>query len=291
MAAPAPQNLVFHNPNNLFKLKLPNTSVESFAIVARPMASAMAFPLIRGALGRVLCARSLSTAAARPAASDPVAFLGLGAMGHPMAANLGNGDRKGGVFVWNRTRSVAEEHAEKHGSRILEDDLAGLATTRAVFLCMPTSKEVEDTMRIAAPYLRPGTIVVDCTSGHPQQTQAIAAWLKKDCDVDFVDCAVSGGPFGARKGTLAAFVGCDDAEVMKSIVPDLETFAGHIVHLGPAGAGHAVKAINNAMNVSNLLCATEGAFGGPNPAARPARSSPLGLRAAPARSTSLEASA
>lgn len=46
---------------------------------------------------------------------------------------------------------------------------------------------------------------------------------------------------GARKGTLAAFVGCDDADLVRRMVPDLETFAQHIVHLGPVSSGHAVK--------------------------------------------------
>ena len=88
--------------------------------------------------------------------------------------------------------------------------------------------------------------------------EKIAKWLKADHDVEFLDCAVSGGPGGARKGTLASFVGGNDDATVKQMVPIIETFSQHIVHLGPVGAGHAVKAINNAMNVSNLLCATEG---------------------------------
>ncbi len=76
--------------------------------------------------------------------------------------------------------------------------------------------------------------------------------------MEFLDCAVSGGPGGARKGTVSSFVGGDDHETVKRIVPLIETFSQHIVHLGPVGAGHAVKAINNALNVTNLLTATEG---------------------------------
>jgi len=101
-------------------------------------------------------------------------------------------------------------------------------------------------------------VVVNCTSGHPQHTIKIAKWLKEEHDIDFLDCAVSGGPGGARKGTLASFVGGDSDDIVKDMVPLIETFSQHIVHLGPVGAGHAVKAINNAMNVSNLLCAVEG---------------------------------
>lgn len=112
-------------------------------------------------------------------------------------------------------------------------------------------------LRRAAPMLAAGSTVIDCTSGHPKSTQRIADWLKEDHGVHMLDCAVSGGPRGARAGTVAAFVG-GDAAVVKEHVPDIETFSANIVHLGPVGAGHAVKAINNALNVSNLLTATEG---------------------------------
>ena len=80
-------------------------------------------------------------------------------------------------------------------------------------------------MKKASPKLRPGTVVVDCTSGHPQHTQKIAKWLKADHDVEFLDCAVSGGPGGARKGTLASFVGGNDDATVKQMVPIIETFS------------------------------------------------------------------
>ena len=197
---------------------------------------------------RTMCSSSADAA---------TAFIGLGAMGYPMATNLVSGRSKD-VQVWNRSRSVAEKHAAAHGSRVMDDSFAGLAEVDSVFLCLPTSSEVEQVMRRAAPHMKPGAVVVDCTSGHPQETQAIGKWLRDDHQVSLLDCAVSGGPGGAAKGTLASFVGCDDVAVVKRMVPDIETFSAHIVHLGPVGAGHAVKAINNAMNVSNLLCAAEG---------------------------------
>jgi len=197
----------------------------------------------------------MGTASGDGQASRPSAWLGLGAMGYPMAGNL---TARSEVMVWNRNREVSERHAASFGTTVLDDDFAGLENCGSIFLCVPTSVEVEDLMRKASPRLSPGTVIVDCTSGHPQQTIKIAKWLKEDHDVEFLDCAVSGGPGGARKGTLASFVGGDDAETVKRMVPIIETFSQHIVHLGPVGAGHAVKAINNAMNVSNLLCATEG---------------------------------
>merc|ERR1712203_910690 len=58
--------------------------------------------------------------------------------------------------------------------------------------------------------------------------------------------------------TVAGFIGCDDDGVVKAVKPDVGSFARKIVHLGPAGCGHAVKSINNVLNTSNMLCAMEG---------------------------------
>ncbi len=221
---------------------------------------------------------SSAAAAAAAAAADGVlpvgclAFLGLGAMGYPMAGNLRRrrAPNVGGpppsssdvcaseVLVWNRTRAVAERHAREHGTRVLGDDFAQLAQANVVFMCMPTSDEVRATLERAAPRMQRGAVVVDCTSGHPNRSREMADWLLADHGVTFMDCAVSGGPQGAAKATVAAFVGCDSDDVVAAVVRDVGAFARNIVHLGPASAGHATKAINNVMNVSNMMVATEG---------------------------------
>merc|ERR1719262_2002459 len=72
-----------------------------------------------------------------------------------------------------------------------------------------------------------------------------------------MDCPISGGPGGASKGSLAAMLG-GHQEAVPIVLPHISAFASHPVYLGPTGSGHAVKAINNACNVSNLLCLHEG---------------------------------
>merc|ERR1719238_1539839 len=109
-----------------------------------------------------------------------------------------------------------------------------------------------------APHLKPDCVLVDCSSGHPITTRKIGEWLASARpDIQYMDCPVSGGPGGASKGTLAAFVG-GDRDASEGILRHIQAFATNIVYLGPVGAGHAVKAINNACNVSNLLCLHEG---------------------------------
>ena len=192
--------------------------------------------------------------------TDPVAFLGLGAMGYNMAGNMAKNTDN--MLVWNRTRSVAERHAKEHGTNVMNLDTDGslpqLGDVRAVFMCLPTSDEVDLVLKQTSHHLRPGTIVVDCTSGNPKQSRDICDRLMQDHGVHFVDCAVSGGPAGAGEGTLGAFIGADEEKTYLNVEEDIRCFAKKLVHLGPASSGHATKAINNVLNVTNLLCCAEG---------------------------------
>ena len=187
------------------------------------------------------------------------AFLGLGAMGYPMAANIRSKASDGKeVMVWNRTRRVIENHVSEHQTTPIDDSFAELSKARTTFLCLPTSKEVKSTLQMAAPKMQPGSVVVDCTSGDPTTSRWIANWLLSEYRIHFVDCAVSGGPAGAAKGTVAAFVGCDNETIFEQTRELISTFARKIVYLGPASSGHATKSVNNVLNVSNLCVAAEG---------------------------------
>jgi 3-hydroxyisobutyrate dehydrogenase len=73
----------------------------------------------------------------------------------------------------------------------------------------------------------------------------------------FADAPVSGGVSGAEAGTLTVMVGCD-AETFERARPILSAFGKRIEHLGPVGAGHAMKAVNNALLAVNLIAAGEG---------------------------------
>ncbi len=120
--------------------------------------------------------------------------------------------------------------------------LAETAQAPVLFLCLPTSEEVGAVLR-AAP-LRPGSVVVDCTSGDPSVSAELAAMLAAS-GVAWLDAPVSGGVSGAEAGTLTAMVGGDPA-VLARVRPLVATFASNIVHAGAQpGAGHALKAVNN----------------------------------------------
>jgi len=128
-----------------------------------------------------------------------------------------------------------------------------------VFSCLPNSnhvREIVDTL-----LKQKGTLVnvkywVDTTSGNPGESQRIASDLKSQ-DVIFLDCAVSGGPAGAIAGTLTAMVGGDKV-AFSEVENIISSFAKNIVHLGPSGAGHAVKAVNNTLLAANICSVSEG---------------------------------
>ncbi len=181
-----------------------------------------------------------------------VAFAGLGAMGGPMAGHLA------GVFetrVWNRTLSRAERHAREHGS-ILVSDPAELADADVVCTCLPTDVEVAALARTLGPALSPGTVWLDHTSGDPRGSRDVAAELASR-DVDYLDAPLSGGTDGAEQARLTVMVGGDEV-VLEQVRPVLDVVAARVVHVGPVGAGMAVKAVNNGLLATSLWAAAEG---------------------------------
>lgn len=181
---------------------------------------------------------------------DKVAFLGLGAMGYPMAAHLA---RRFPTLVWNRTFEKALRHQAEFGSKAVP--LEEVAEARVIFTCLPTTKEVVEVAERLLPHLRPGTFFVDATSGEPEGSRRLAARLLEQ-GVVYLDAPVSGGTVGAERGTLTVMMGGPE-EAVEAVRPYL-AYAGKVVHVGPVGAGHAVKAINNALLAVNLWAAGEG---------------------------------
>lgn len=186
-----------------------------------------------------------------------VAFLGLGAMGRPMAAHLARPPFE--LAVWNRTASVAAELAAAHGARHAASAADAVRDAEVAVTCLPLSRDVEALLDgpgglLAA--MRPGATLVDCTSGDPAGSRRIAARCAAH-GVGFLDAPVSGGVAGAEKGTLTVMVG-GDAAVLDRVRPVLAAFGRKIVHCGAVGAGDAVKAVNNALLAVSLWSTLEG---------------------------------
>lgn len=186
-----------------------------------------------------------------------VAFLGLGAIGRPMASHLARDPFR--LTVWNRTAERAASFAAEHGVRAAASPLEAAQDADVVVTCLPTSRDVEAVLEGALGLLgglRAGSVLVDCTSGDPGISRRIADLLEAR-GVGFVDAPVSGGTTGAERGTLTVMCG-GDAQTVARVRPVLEAFGERIVHCGAVGAGHAVKAVNNALLAVNLAVAGEG---------------------------------
>jgi len=185
------------------------------------------------------------------------AFLGLGAIGRPMAARIVAAGMP--LLVWNRTTEHAETFAREHKARQAKSPADAVAGADVVVTCLSTSPDVYSLLdgpdgMLAG--IQTGSIVVDCTSGDPGTSRRIAQRLA-DRGAEFIDAPVSGGVSGAEKGTLTVMVG-GDAAVLERARPVIEAFGQKIVHCGGIGAGDTVKAVNQAFLAIHLLSAAEG---------------------------------
>ncbi|GEM86555.1 NAD(P)-dependent oxidoreductase [Meiothermus granaticius] len=180
-----------------------------------------------------------------------VAFIGLGAMGYPLAGHLA---KRFETWVYNRTPAKAEAHAAEFGSHAVS--LRETAQADLIFTCVPVSRDVDELARRLLPDLRPNTLWVDHTSGEPTLARETAALLATR-GVTYLDAPLSGGVIGAQNAKATVMVGGDPAafEQAKGV---METYAAKIVHVGPLGSGHAVKAVNNALLAVNLWALSEG---------------------------------
>ncbi len=184
------------------------------------------------------------------------AFLGLGAIGAPMAAHIAKSSFD--LAVWNRTSAKAEAFLGEFGGELASTPAAAANGAEIVVTCLTSSREVEEiiggTNGLEAG-MQPGSTLVDCTSGDPGTSQRIAERLAKK-GISFVDAPVSGGVKGAVAGTLTVMCG-GSIEDIERARPVLETFGGKIVRCGDVGAGDAVKAINQALLAVHIWSAGE----------------------------------
>ena len=156
-----------------------------------------------------------------------VAFLGLGAIGAPMARHLAP---QYTLSVWNRTASRATDFARENNARAATSPADAVRGAAIAITCLPTSREVESLLDgedgMLGAFDR-GATLVDCTSGDPATSRRIAARLAER-GVGFVDAPVSGGVSGAVKGILTIMCGGDEATMARAR-PILEAFGEKIV--------------------------------------------------------------
>jgi len=170
-------------------------------------------------------------------------FVGLGAMGSPMAGHL----KRAGLLVGvsNRTAAKARAFAQEHAVAA-PDSLAALAALcNVVVLCVSADADVLGAVREIAAAAKPGMIVVDNSTVSPETAKQAHAQMQA-AGGDFVDAPVSGGVEGAKNGKLSVMAG-GDAATLERVRPVLDAYAVRVGHMGPVGAGQSTKAVNQVL--------------------------------------------
>ncbi|GLS23755.1 2-hydroxy-3-oxopropionate reductase [Labrys miyagiensis] len=175
---------------------------------------------------------------------ETVGFIGLGFMGHGMAKNI---VEKGYplTIMGHRNRAPIEDLVARGAREVATPREVG-ANSTIVFLCVTGSREVEALVRgpdgLKAG-LKPGSVVVDCSTSDPTSSAAIAAELA-EAGIEFADAPLGRTPKEAWEGTLDTMVGAGDA-LFERLKPVLSTWAGRVIHMGGTGDGHRMKLLNN----------------------------------------------
>ncbi len=176
-------------------------------------------------------------------AQTPVAFLGLGVMGGPMAGHLAAAGYP--VTVYNRTAAKAEAWAEKHGGSSAPTPAAAASGAAIVFSCVGNDDDLRS-ITIAADgafdAMGADTIFVDNTTASADVARELAA-SASERGFHFLDAPVSGGQAGAENGQLTVMVGGDPAAFERARAA-MDSYAKAVTLMGPAGAGQLTKMVN-----------------------------------------------
>lgn len=172
-----------------------------------------------------------------------IAFIGLGNMGGPMAANLLKAGHELQVFDLSE---AAVQAAVAAGARAADSAAAAVAGAQVVVSMLPASRHVEGLYLGVSGILaaiEPGALIVDCSTIAPASAQNVAAAARAR-GLAMLDAPVSGGTAGAAAGTLTFIVG-GDADVLERARPLLQAMGRNIFHVGASGAGQVAKLCNN----------------------------------------------
>ena len=193
-------------------------------------------------------------------APPPTAFLGLGALGVPMAANLWRAGYP--MRLWNRSPGRAALVGE--GAKQALSAADAVAGAQIVCLCLSDDAAVEAVLLTPGPAassgaaleaLSPGALVVDFSTIAPATSQRLAALLATR-GIGYIDAPVTGGTEGARSGCLSVLVG-GAPEHLARARPLLEVVGGRISHFGDVGAGQQAKAVNQVLVAGSYAAVAE----------------------------------
>ena len=184
-----------------------------------------------------------------------IGFLGLGQMGRPMVRNL----LRAGFSVtgFDPQPQAAESLQGEAGFTPASSAAQAAQGVDVLILMLPSSPVIDDLLwkQGLAQSMKAGQLILDMSSSDPVCSRDNAAQLSQ-LGIHFVDAPVSGGVKRAVDGSLAIMMGGEAVDI-ETVRPVLQAMGKTLVHVGSAGAGHAVKALNNYVSASGLLAVCE----------------------------------
>ncbi len=183
-----------------------------------------------------------------------VGWIGVGAMGYPMALNL---LQKGFELTVYGRRPESARALERQGAKVASGWPEVIRGMDAVILMLPDSAAVEQVLlkEQGTDLLVPGQILIDMGTSLPASTVKLAEIIQAK-GARMLDAPVSGGVKGAAAGTLAIMVG-GAAEAFETCLPLFRALGKEVSHIGGNGAGHTMKLINNLISLTNLAVLAE----------------------------------
>jgi len=185
-----------------------------------------------------------------------IGFVGVGVMGSRMARNLVKAGHS--LTVYDASPETTANVAKDLGAKAADRPRQVAEASEIVITMLPNGHIVRDVVfgeNGLAHSFKPGSLLLDTSSAEPWITREIADRLSRQ-KVDMVDAPVSGAEEGARTATLVFMCGGSDPGIARAR-PVLERMGTHIFHVGPLGAGHTMKAINNVTTALSFLCTAE----------------------------------
>jgi len=186
-----------------------------------------------------------------------VAFIGLGAMGYPMAGHLAQSGHD--VTVFNRTTRRAMDWQAEHDGKVAHTPAEAAIDQDAVILCVGNDDDVEEVTTGsdgALNTLSEGALIVDHTTTSEALAIALAA-AAAERGVAFLDAPVSGGEIGAQNGVLTVMVGAEETAFIDAL-PLINCYAKSVRRMGPVGTGQLTKMVNQICIAGLLQGLSEG---------------------------------
>ncbi len=183
-----------------------------------------------------------------------IAFIGLGNMGGPMAANLVKAQHQ--VMAFDLTAAAVDAAVDK-GAKKVGSAAEAVKGAEVVVTMLPAGKHVREVYeKDVLPNVAKGTLLIDCSTIDVDSARHVGALAQK-AGLEMIDAPVSGGVGGATAGTLTFMVGGSDAAFAKA-KPILEKMGKNIVHAGASGNGQAAKICNNMILGVSMIAVSEG---------------------------------